>query len=209
MQIKYNAIPKRDVKYCTEEFTIQEALTMLEETGYRCIPVLDKEGQKFIGNIYKSRIYEYIIKNTGSTEEKVTHLVKDEDIFTYEQSSFFKIFFTISKYPYVAVLTEDGNFSGIVTHANVMALLEDSWGVKSGSYALTISTHEYQGALKKIVSIIRKYTNIQSLLTLDNESTFLRRVIVTLPKHTSEETFHEIVEKLQKEGFRVFDIEKF
>lgn len=209
MQIKYNAIPKQDVKFCTEQYTIKEALALLEETGFRCIPVLDKNEQKFLGNIYKARIYEYIIKNSGSTDEQVTKLIKDADIFTYEHSSFFKIFFTISKYPYVAVLTEEGHFSGIVTHANVMALLEDSWGLKTGSYALTISTHEYQGALKKIVSIIKKYSNIQSLLTLDNESTFLRRVIVTLPKDTDEETFHDVVQRLEKEGFRVFDIEKF
>ncbi|RXJ03999.1 CBS domain-containing protein [Anaerobacillus alkaliphilus] len=209
MQIKYNAIPKKDVKVCTEDYTIQEALEVLEETGFRCIPVLDKDNKKFMGNIYKSRIYEYMVKNAGPITDSIMKLIRDEDIVTYEDSSFFKIFFTIKKYPYVAVLKENGDFSGILTHANVMSLLEDSWGVKTGSYALTISTHEYQGALKNIVTIIKKYCNIQSLLTLDNESTFLRRVIVTLPKDTTEKQFHEIVQKLEREGFRVFDIEKF
>lgn len=209
MQIKYNAIPKKNVTVCIENFTIQEALEVLEESGFRCIPVLDIEKKKFLGNIYKSRIYEYMVKNAGPITDSVTKLIRDEDIFTYENSSFFKIFFTIKKYPYVAVLKENGEFNGILTHANVMALLEDSWGIKTGSYALTISTHEYQGALKNIVSIIKKYCNIQSLLTLDNESTFLRRVIVTLPKNTTEKQFQEIVQKLEKEGFRVFDIEKF
>ncbi|OIJ15802.1 hypothetical protein BKP35_02080 [Anaerobacillus arseniciselenatis] len=209
MQIKYNSIPKHAVKYCTELFTIDEALTLLEDSGYRCVPVLDKDGKKFLGNIYKSNIYEYIVKKMGETDESIMKLVKDEKIFTYEHSSFFQIFFTISKYPYVAMLTEEGNFAGIVTHANVMALLEDSWGVKTGGYSLTISTHEYQGALKKIVTDINKYCNIQSLLTLDNESTFLRRVIVTLPKNLSEDKFNEIVNKLERDGFRVFDIEKF
>ncbi len=209
MQIKYNSIPKHAVKYCTELFTIDEALTLLEDSGYRCVPVLDKDEKKFLGNIYKSNIYEYIVKKTGTKEDSIMKLVKDEKIFTYEHSSFFQIFFTISKYPYVAMLTEEGNFAGIVTHANVMALLEDSWGVKTGGYSLTISTHEYQGALKKIVTDINKYCNIQSLLTLDNESTFLRRVIVTLPKNLSEDKFNEIVNKLERDGFRVFDIEKF
>jgi CBS domain-containing protein len=209
MQIKYNAIPKKDVKVCTEGYTIQEALELLEESGYRCIPVLDKDNKKFLGNIYKSRIYEYMVKNAGPISDSVTKLIRDEEIFTYENSSFFQVFFTIKKYPYVAVLKENGDFAGILTHANVMALLEDSWGLKTGSYGLTISTHEYKGALKNIVSIIKKYCNIQSLLTLDNESTFLRRVIVTLPKNTTEKQFNEIVEKLEKEGFRVFDIEKF
>jgi CBS domain-containing protein len=209
MQIKYNSIPKKDVNYCTELFTIEEALALLEKSGYRCIPVLDKNEKKFLGNIYKSNIYEYIVKKVGATDENIMSLVKDAEIFTYENSSFFKIFFTISKYPYVAMLTEEGDFAGIVTHANVMALLEDSWGVKTGGYSLTISTHEYQGALKKIVTDINKYCNIQSLLTLDNESTFLRRVIVTLPKNLSEEKFHEIITKLERDGFRVFDIEKF
>lgn len=209
MQIKYNSIPKKDVKICTEGFTIQEALEAIEETGYRCIPVLDNDKKKFLGNIYKSRIYEYMVKNAGPITDSVIKLIRDEDVFTYEDSSFFQVFFTIKKYPYVAVLKENGDFNGILTHANVMSLLEDSWGLKTGSYGLTISTHEYQGALKNIVSIIKKYCNIQSLLTLDNDSTFLRRVIVTLPKSITEKQFHEIVQKLEKEGFRVFDIEKF
>ena len=39
-----------------EDATLAEALTVLENTGFRCVPVLDKTGTIFRGNIYKIHI---------------------------------------------------------------------------------------------------------------------------------------------------------
>lgn len=208
MKIKYNIIPKNEVRYCKESFTVQEAVEELEDSGYRCIPVLDDSGTFFKGNIYVQEIYRAIVRERVSWSDSVIKLIEDETVYIQEEASFFRIFSNIKKYPYLAVLNDKQQFTGILTHANVMEILEDSWGVKTGSYTLNISTHEYQGALNTIVSSLRKFTNIQSLMSLDNESTFFRRVIVTLPKETSESTLKKIVDHLEDEGFRVFDIEK-
>ncbi|UCZ54827.1 cyclic di-AMP binding protein CbpA [Bacillus shivajii] len=208
MKIKYNIIPKEEVTFVKESYTIKEALQQLEDSGFRCIPILDKTATYFKGNIYAQDIYRAIVKETVNWEDSVMDLCEDESVYIDEQASFFRIFTNIKKYPYLAVHEEDHKFTGILTHANVMSILEDSWGVKTGSYTLTISTHEYQGALNMIVSSLKKHTNIQSMLTLDNESTFFRRVLVTLPKNTTEETLTSVIKHLEKEGFRVFDIEK-
>lgn len=208
MKIKYNIIKKEKVRYCKESFTLREAIEELETSGYRCVPVLDDSGTYFRGNIYVQEIYRGIVKETANWDDSVMKLVEDKGVSTYEQSSFLRIFTNIKKYPYLAVLNEEEKFTGILTHANVMGILEDSWGLKTGSYTITISTQEYQGALKNIVASLKKFTSIQSLMTLDNESTFFRRVIVTLPKEISEKTLEKVVKHLEDEGFRVFDIEK-
>ncbi|WP_078596871.1 cyclic di-AMP binding protein CbpA [Evansella clarkii] len=208
MKIKYNIIPKEDVKFVTDKYTIREAAEELEQTGYRCIPILDKSGTIFLGNIYAQDVYKAIVKNQYSWDDSVMLLKEDEEVHTDEQASFIRIFSKIKKYPYLAVLHDDNTFAGILTHANVMEILEDSWGVKTGSYTLNVSTQEYQGALNSIFSVIKKITSVQSLLTLDNESKFFRRVIITLPRETTEETLEKVVSRLEKEGFRVFEVEK-
>ncbi|ADU30184.1 cyclic di-AMP binding protein CbpA [Evansella cellulosilytica] len=208
MKIKYNIIPKQDVRFVKENFSIQEALIELEESGFRCIPILDESSTYYKGNIYVQDVYRALYKETHKLQDSVMTLKDDVNVTIEEQSSFFKVFNQIKKYPYLAVLQEDNTFAGILTHANVMSLLEDSWGVKTGSYTINISTHEYHGALSLIVSSIKKITGIQSLLTLDNESRFFRRVIVTLPRDTSEETLNKVVSQLESDGLRVFDIEK-
>lgn len=207
MKIKYNIINKHNVQYCTENMTIKEALETIEKSGYRCIPVLDESGKFFKGNIYKAHIYEYIVKENGNLEKRIDLLIKDKEAFLSNSNSFFEIFFSIRELPYIAIIDENGKFEGILPHSKVMDLLEDSWGVKTGSYALTISVHECQGAIKKIVSVINKRCNVQSMMTLDSDSTFLRRIIVTLPKETAKEMVEIIISDLSEIGFRTIDIE--
>ena len=35
-----------------EDISLAEALDILEDTGFRCVPILDKTGKIFRGNIY-------------------------------------------------------------------------------------------------------------------------------------------------------------
>ncbi|WP_416149758.1 cyclic di-AMP binding protein CbpA [Salipaludibacillus sp. HK11] len=208
MKIKYNIIKKDNVRFCKESFTVREAIEELEKNGYRCVPILDDSGNYFKGNIYVQDIYRAIVKEAVTWDDSISKLIDDVDVSINEKASFFRIFTTIKKYPYLAVLDENEKFTGILTHANVMEILEDSWGLETGSYTMTISTHEYQGALNTIVASLKKFTNIQSLMTLDNESTFFRRVIVTLPNETSITKLDQVVGHLENEGLRVFDVEK-
>lgn len=208
VKIKYNVIPKKQVVTCRADFTIKQAEETLEKSGYRCVPVLDETGTYFKGNIYIQEVYRAIVKDTAKWDDPVTDLIEDQDIIISESASFFRIFTNIKKYPYLAVTDENKKFTGILTHANVMSILEDSWGVKTGSYTMTVSTHEYQGALSTIVDAVKKYTNLQSVMSIDNESTFFRRIILTLPSDASEETMKKTVKELEKQGFRVFDVDK-
>ena len=42
-----------------EDISLAEALDILEDSGFRCVPILDKTCKIFRGNIYKMHIYRH------------------------------------------------------------------------------------------------------------------------------------------------------
>ncbi|MBC2161393.1 CBS domain-containing protein [Listeria booriae] len=207
MLIKNLCIPKINLTTITESATLKETLDILEQSGYRCIPVLDDKGEKFIGNIYKMHIYRHAA-NGGSLGEPVTCLIKNQTKFISINSSFFEVFFTIKELPYIAVINDQGDFYGILTHGKLLGVLQDAWNVDSGSYVLTIATGEVPGSLTKITKIIDKHTTIASLITMDSQAEdYIRRVLVTLPAGISEEEKNNIVTNLERKGLRVIEVE--
>lgn len=202
MKIRYNFVKKEDVRYCKAESTVKEAYELLKESGYRSIPVLKDNGTVFAGLIYKVDLLDYYVEKQGKDEDSIESLIADKDAFVYEEDSFFKTFLTIRRLPFLAVLNEKDEFSGIITHGNIMDVLEDSFGMKTGGYILTVGTKEHKGAIKELVSAI-KDVNIEGLLTLDNGDTYLRRIIVNLSHDISEKKLHKIIKKLEEKDFRV------
>ncbi|WP_239256747.1 cyclic di-AMP binding protein CbpA [Listeria ilorinensis] len=208
MLIKNLCIPKASLTTVKETATLKEAIELLEESGYRCVPIVNETGEKFLGNIYKMHIYRHAA-NGGSLNEPVTSLLKNATKTISVKSSFFEVFFTIKELPYIAVLNESGDFYGILTHGKMLGLLEDAWNVSTTSYVLTVATGEVPGSLTKITKIIDRYTNIANVITLDNQSEdFIRRVLVSLPLSVDENLKNEIIQHLDRKGFRVVEVEK-
>jgi CBS domain-containing protein len=208
MLIKHQMISKQEVRYCDETFTLDQALCFLNETGYRCVPVLDKAHSLYLGNIYKVDILEY--KELHSLDEPIEILVTDQETAILENESFLRAFFTLKRFPYLPVVNEKGHFTGLLTHAAVLELLEEAWGLHRGSFTLTIGSYGTRGTLAKMTAIISKYSDIQGVITLDSSSyhaSLIRRVLFTLPKHTSVETLEKIKQQLDKNGCRVIGVE--
>ena len=63
MLVKQRIVKKKDVSFVKESDTISDVLGQLNDNGFRCIPVLDDNGEKFIGNIYKVEVLEYKLKD--------------------------------------------------------------------------------------------------------------------------------------------------
>ncbi|BCB37081.1 CBS domain-containing protein [Bacillus cereus] len=204
MRIKGNYVPKREVLFCSSSITIGEALEHLNKTGYRCVPVLDEKKEKYLGNIYKVDILEY----KGSLEESVLQLLNDKEGYVREDSSFFKVFFTIKKLPYLSVVDEKGAFLGILTHKKVFELLEDAWGVHSSKYSVMIGTQDYNGAIQKLSTVLKKYTGIQSLMTFDNDALLVRRIMFTLGEEFNDGELEVLLKDLEDHGFRVVYVEE-
>ncbi|BDR60938.1 cyclic di-AMP binding protein CbpA [Lactobacillus xylocopicola] len=211
MLIKSLVIKKDYLTTVNEHATLEEALAILEDSGYRCVPILDDTGTIFRGNIYKMHIYRH--KSQGKDMSlPVTYLLKNATKTIKVNSPFFKVFFTIKDLPYITVLDESGKFYGILTHSRLLDMLSAAWNVKSGSYVLTVLTDNSRGNLVKMAKVISKYTAIAGTMSLDGSSSaensnFVRRILFTLPAGVSLETLKTIVSKLEHKGYVVAEIE--
>ncbi|GAA3633271.1 cyclic di-AMP binding protein CbpA [Lactobacillus hamsteri] len=211
MLIKSLVLKKDYLTTVNEKATLEEALKILEESGFRCVPILDDTGTIFRGNIYKMHIYRHKSQG-GDMNLPVTYLLKNATKTIKVNSPFFKVFFNLKDLPYISVLDEDNKFYGILTHASLLRMLSDAWNVKHGSYVLTVLSDNSRGNLVKMSKIISKYSNMTSVMTLDAASgelggNFVRRTLFTLPAGVSDTTMKTIVDKLQKKGYVVAEIE--
>ena len=80
MLLKSLVVPKKSLTVVKESCTLEEAIAILEESGYRCVPVLDETETFFRGNIYKMHIYRHKA-NGGDMSLPVTHLIKNSTKF--------------------------------------------------------------------------------------------------------------------------------
>lgn len=208
MLIKSLVYKKDYLTTVNENATLEEALKILEDSGYRCVPILDDSGKIFRGNIYKMHIYRHKSQG-GDMNLPVTHLLKNATKYIKVDSPFFKVFFNIKDLPYIAVLDEQDAFYGILTHASLLNMLADAWNIKNGSYILTVLSDNSRGNLVKMSKTISKYSDIAGCITLDVKTgDSVRRNLFTLPVGVSKDTMETIVKKLEKRGFVVAEIEE-
>ncbi|EGC80721.1 cyclic di-AMP binding protein CbpA [Lactobacillus iners] len=207
MLIKSLVYKKDYLTTVNEKATLAEALQILEDSGYRCVPILDDSGKLFRGNIYKMHIYRHKSQG-GDMNLPVTYLLKNATKTIKVNSPFFQVFFNIKDLPYIAVLDEQDYFYGILTHSKLLGMLSDAWNIKNSPFVLTVLSDNERGNLVKMAKIISKYTNIASCLTLDVKlGELVRRNLFTLPVGVSNDTMKAIVDKLEKKGFVVAEIE--
>lgn len=208
MIVKQRYVKKSNVVFCTETDLASSVLEKLSKSGYRCIPILDKNEEKFIGNAYKVDILEYQ-KEHEKQDIQIVDLAMDKDGIIDINSSFYKVFLKIKWLPYLAVTDEHGHFCGILTHSKVFELLEEAWGYKTGSCALTIAVPVAEGILARTLLLIRKIWPVQCVFSIDDDDWYLRRVIITLDKGANKKTVKEIEGLLHKVGARLVDVEVF
>ncbi|WDF83046.1 cyclic di-AMP binding protein CbpA [Lacticaseibacillus pabuli] len=207
MLTKSLVLKKEFLTTVKETVTLEEALKVLEDSGFRCVPILDETGKIFRGNIYKMHIYRHKSQG-GDMSLPVTYLLKNATKTIPVNAPFFKVFFNIKDLPYIAVLDEQANFYGILTHSKLLGMLSDSWNIDVGSYVLTVASSGERGDLALMSKILAKYVSISGCLTLDaKRGEYVRRTLFTLPAGTDAATLNEIVNKLEKKHFRVVEID--
>lgn len=206
MLIRELSLAKTRVRTVPETVTLEEALELLEEYGYRCVPILDESGKIYRGNIYRMHIYKH--KSEGKDMSlPVTHLLKNATKYVHTYSSFYSIFFMIRDLPYITVLDDDNHFYGILTHSALIGLLEQSWKINAASYALTVAAPGETGDLANIAKAVNRHSGIMSLITLDVEEAPIQRMIVTLPPQATQADVDKISKLLDRRGYGVLHIE--
>lgn len=202
VRIKGNIVKKHEVVHCMVSTEAQFAWELLKKTNYRCIPVLSEDDKQYVGNLYRVDLAEYLVENDSLHGKTVNDFVRKECDPISEDSPFFKVFFTIKRFPYLAVVNDLNEFVGILTHKTVFELLEEAWGLKDGGYSLTVSTMEHVGALSRLANIVNKYANVKSCITLDSDSVY-RRILITIPPTISEEHYKKLKEAILKKEFHI------
>ena len=203
MKVRNYYVEKDLVKFVTEDYTIRQAREHLQKTGFRCVPILDKSTTKFLGNVYEIDTYKY----EGSLEDSVMNIADNKDIVIHEEESFFKIFLTIKKLPYLPVLNEQNEFIGILTHASVMNVAEDAFAVHTKGYMITVSVYDFDRTLAELTSLVSNYSSIQSLITLDSKK-FARQIVFTVPESLPEKELNNLLNALEEANFSVVHVVK-
>ena len=197
-------LPKQDVVIAHTEQTVMDVLTKIKDSGYRCIPVVDSN-EDYKGMIYKVHLIEYIYEDGGDKNTPVKQLLKHQDAFISERSSFLNALIDIKSLPFLSVV-ENGKLIGILTHNKVESVLEDAFGLTTGGINITISSTEAKGMIEKLTKTLRG-ENIEGMFTLDNGSVLARRVVITLEDGKTEEDIEKLSDKLEKNGFRILHID--
>ncbi|PWF99304.1 cyclic di-AMP binding protein CbpA [Levilactobacillus bambusae] len=207
MLLKSLVKPKERLTTVREDVTLEEALKVLEDSGYRCIPIVDETGKIFRGNIYKMHIYRHKSRG-GDMSLPVTTLLKNATKFISVDAAFFNVFFSIKDLPYIAVLNTNNDFYGILTHTRLLDMLSQSWNVNIGSYVITVVSADERGDLATMAKVITKYTSIASVISLDTqEGDLVHRIMFTLPAEVDKARLDRIVKALERKHFRVPEIE--
>ncbi|MDN5313611.1 MAG: acetoin utilization protein AcuB [Thermoanaerobacteraceae bacterium] len=81
MLIRGIMVKKQDVSFLSQDDTLKQALTRLEEKGYTTFPVLD--GNIFSGIITRRKIFETFFKGNFSDREEFLNTMRVKDIQRY------------------------------------------------------------------------------------------------------------------------------
>lgn len=193
-----------DVTVVNNEKSVKDVYTLLKESGYRCIPVVDDAGN-YKGMIYKVHLMEDLYEKDGANKTSIDHLLSHTETYITPHSPFLKALVQIKALPFISVV-ENGKLTGILTHNKVESVLEDAFGVHTGGISLTLSSIEAKGMIEKLTKVLRG-ENIEGLFTLDNGSVVARRVVITLERGKSEAEIESIKNKLEQNGFRILHAE--
>ena len=60
-----------------------------------------------------------------------------------------------------------------------------------------IGTQDYNGAIQKLSTVLKKYTGIQSLMTFDNDALLVRRIMFTLGEEFNDGELETLLKDLE------------
>lgn len=203
-------VPKNQLLTISEDTTIKDVYELFESKEadhIRTIPILDTTGHLFRGNVYRQHVYEYIARG-GDTSKRATSIMRNSTKFISTSADFYELFFAIRDLPHIAVVDDAHHFIGVLTHSSLMDLLSQSWSLQKGGVSLAVKTkQEERGNLQQITRVITRYTNIESVLSIQNEKNEPKSILFTLPLTEDSPILRKIITKLERKRFQVQSVE--
>ena len=189
----------------TPKITIGKALQIMDENNFLSIPVV--EDNKFYGSISKERIYTYyyekcvdkkcllsdfVVENVMRTDVPVINPMQE-----VEEAAHFLETRSVS---FVAVVDNNAEFKGIVTHHAIFHQFTELFGLNKGK-RLAVIAYDIQGQVSKLTKIITENKgDIISLVIVDPKSvTDVKEIVLRL----DTDNYDDIVSKVKTAGFKV------
>lgn len=125
MNILFLLLPKNQVDYLFEDFTVRQALEKLEGKRYSMIPVINRKTGKYERSLMEGDFLYYLTKNRVSFPDLEKMALKDipasRDIQAVGVNcQIQELYDKIVDQNFVPVTDDDGVFIGIVTRKSVM-----------------------------------------------------------------------------------------
>ena len=196
---------KEKLVMVTPKITIGRALEIMDENNFLSIPVA--EGNKFIGSISKERIYTYYYENCLDKKCLLSDFIVENVMVTdvpvinpMQQAEEAAHFLGTRSISFVAVVDNNGDFKGIVTHQAIFNQFTELFGLNKGK-RLSVIAYDIQGQISKLSKIITENKGqIISFVVIDPKSvTEVKEIIIRL----ETENFDTIVTKVKAAGFKV------
>jgi acetoin utilization protein AcuB len=205
MLIRATMLVKDQLITASSEDSVEFALNQINSKNFLSIPVVD--GEKFVGVVSKEKIYEEYFYRDGDKEEflkntRVREIARFDIPVLKPQDELEKAAYNLEVYgvPFIAVVNDNDEFQGIVTHHAIFREFTDAMGINRGK-RLTIISYDLPGQIAKLTEIIHKCNgDIISFVILDPKvMTDVKEIVVRI----RTDNFVEIVDAVRDAGFRV------
>ena len=118
-------IPKKDVQFLYEDFTIRQSLEKMEFHKYGTIPVIDRRSGKYLYSVREGDFLWYLKDNNMNFSKLNTKPLKDVPcsrniVSVSVDADLSELYFLAGSQNYVPVVDDIGVFIGIVTRKSIM-----------------------------------------------------------------------------------------
>lgn len=140
MNVAFFLIPKSEVAYLYEDFTLRQALEKMKFHGYTAIPVITREG-KYVGTVREGDFLWYLIR--GENGEALSQIdIQDVEDLCLSDLTFMSVYEPVNitatieelidkavTQNFVPVVDDLGSFIGIITRRDIIKYFYNRSGV--------------------------------------------------------------------------------
>jgi len=198
-------LPREQLTTVTLDDSLETALDRINENNFLSIPVVQDE--KFVGMISKGEIYEdYFIvggdKHTYIKETRVRALIRAGIPTLLPNDEIEKAARTLELYgmPFLAVVDEEENFLGIITHHTIFKEFSEIMGIDKGK-RLSIYIKNVPGQVARVSEILAK--NKADLISFVVADSTMGEDIKQIIARVYCFTMPQLLEDLKKCGYEV------
>lgn len=198
-------LPKEKLITVTPKMTIGDALEIMNKNQFLSIPVV--EGDKFYGTISKERIYTYYYEKSIERKCLLSDFIVENVMRTdipavkpFDQVEKAAHCLETMNVSFLAVIDENENMLGIVTHYAIFHQFTELFGLNKGK-RLSVIAYDIPGQISKLSKIISENNGqIISFVVVDPKSVTEVKEIVT---RINTDNLDKIISMVKAAGFKV------